>query len=37
MRETGRAVLVVPTVHRDDTGEMDLPTGEIEIPASSDE
>lgn len=37
MRETGRAVLVVPTVHRDDTGEMDLPTAEIEIPASSDE
>ncbi len=32
MRETGRAVLVVPTAHRDDTGEMDLPTAEIEIP-----
>ncbi len=32
MRETGRAVLVMPTAHKDDTGEMDLPTAEIEMP-----
>jgi len=31
MRETGRAVLVVPAAQRDDTDEMDLPTAEIEI------
>lgn len=32
MRDGGRAVLVVPAASRDDTGEVDLPTGEIEIP-----
>ena len=32
IRETGRAVLVVPAPHPDDTGEMDLPTAEIEMP-----
>ena len=32
MRETGRAVLVVPAPHRDDTGEMDLPTAEVDLP-----
>ena len=32
IRETGRAVLVVPAAPRDDTGEMDLPTAEIEVP-----
>lgn len=28
MREAGRAVLVLPAPHRDDTGEVDLPAGE---------
>ncbi|MCH7583892.1 MAG: universal stress protein [Acidobacteria bacterium] len=32
MRETGRAVLVIPAVHRDETGEMDLPTAEVPRP-----
>lgn len=31
MRDSGRAVLVVPATQRDDTGEMDLPTAELEI------
>lgn len=30
MRESGRAVLVVPAEHRDDTGEMEIVTGEME-------
>ncbi len=37
MRETGRAVLVVPSAQRDDTGEMDLPTAETEIPGPPDD
>ena len=36
MRETGKAVLVVPSAQRDDTGEMDLPTAEIETPGPPD-
>jgi nucleotide-binding universal stress UspA family protein len=32
MRDGGRAVLVVPAAIRDDTGEVELPTGEIELP-----
>ncbi len=30
MRDSGRAVLVVPAAHRDDTGEMEAVTGEME-------
>lgn len=32
MRDARRAVLVVPAAQRDDTGEMDLPTAEIDVP-----
>jgi len=33
IRETGRAVLIIPAAQRDDTGEMDLPTAEIDLPS----
>jgi len=32
MRDSGRAVLVIPAAIRDDTGEVDLPTAEIDVP-----
>jgi nucleotide-binding universal stress UspA family protein len=32
MRDAGRSVLIVPTPQRDDTGELELPTAEIELP-----
>ncbi len=31
IRDAGRSVLVVPAAHRDDTGELDLPTSEFEL------
>lgn len=31
MRDGGRAVLVIPAAIRDDTGEVDLPTAEIDV------